>query len=243
MLAGLLILPGTLAVAFCRRQPLAAAATLLTGSVGGWLLTGSMVRCGALLPASFWIACAGGLLLPRRRSIVILALITGSIVVQTVSDPDIPPVTLILMLPVATGFWAMGRLLHSRNRALADIRRHDATIIETRRRSAELAVASDRARIAEGVVADIGDRIAAIQSSAERLRLRPADAGTASALAGIAADGRAVLTSLRVSVGALRAVEETWRYGPDEDLGRPAPRSSGAVPGSSVQRTAEADRA
>ena len=77
----------TVPVLFARRNPLLAATALALGAVVNWLLIGHLVRCGAALPAVFFVAFAIGLRCRRRQAIVGMALLAVNIVCQGYSDP------------------------------------------------------------------------------------------------------------------------------------------------------------
>src|SRR5262249_36828234 len=152
----------TVPVLFARRNPLLAAATLALGAVVNWLLVGHLVRCGAALPAVFFVAFAIGLRCRRREAGAGMALLALNIFCQGSSDrrrASAKGAILVLMLPIATGFMAAGRVLRQRNEAVAGLRARTEEVRRQRERNAELAVAADRARVASEFDAYLHERV------------------------------------------------------------------------------------
>ena len=124
----------TAPVLFARRNPLLAAAALAFGAAVNWLFIGHLVRCGAALPAVFFVAFAIGLRCRRRQAIVGMALLVVNIVCQGYSDPALAQgnavtspllqafAILVFMLPISIGFMVAGLLLRQRNAAVASLR-------------------------------------------------------------------------------------------------------------------------
>jgi len=101
----------TAPVLFARRNPLLAATTLAVGALVNWGLIGYMVRCGAALPAVFFVAFTIGLRCRRRPAVVAMALLAVNLVSQGYSDPNFANVKgaiVVLMLPISIGFRMLG---------------------------------------------------------------------------------------------------------------------------------------
>ena len=134
---------------FAGRWPVEAAAALAAGAALNWPVIGHMVRCGATLPAVFFVAFMLGARAGRRDRLLGMGFLVVSLFCQSSSDPQLGgPKVLILLVPVASGFLIAGALLRARNAVIAGLRARTAELREQRERNAELAVAADRARIA-----------------------------------------------------------------------------------------------
>jgi signal transduction histidine kinase len=196
-------------VLFARRSPLPAATALAFGAVINWWLIGHLVRCGAALPAVFFVAFAIGLRCRRRQAVVGTALLAVNILCQGYSDPQLASAKggiLVLMLPISLGFMVAGLLLRQRNVAVASLRARTEELRAQRERNAELAVAADRASVAEEFNTYLHDQVSEIAATArlgqERLASRPDLAREA--FMGIQETGRAALVHMRNVVGSLR---------------------------------------
>ena len=205
--AAIAVLLMTVPVLFARRWPVEAAAALAFGAALNWLVIGHMVRCGAALPAVFFVAFMLGARAGRRDRVIGMGFLVVSLFCQTSSDPQlVGPQDLLLFVPVAVGFLFAGGLLRSRNTVIAGLRARTAELREQRERNAELAVAADRERIAgelddflrEGV-----DRIA-VTAEAGRATLDTEPAGTQAAFVAIQDTGRQTLSQMREVVRGLR---------------------------------------
>ena len=107
----------TAPVAWRRRAPIAAAATIETVGAGlNALIFGHLVRCGPSLPAAFIVAFAIGVRTRGWRSVLGLALVAANIVIQAFSDPQLAPgaANLPLFFPIAAAFYGIGHLAASR---------------------------------------------------------------------------------------------------------------------------------
>ena len=199
------VLAMTLPVAWRRRMPLTAAAVLAAGAVLNVLVFGSMVRCGAALPAVFLVGFAVGSRCDRGRALAGLALCAGNVSAQCVSDPQLGARVMVLMLPVLAGFFAAGRLVRARTEAAEHLRQRSIELRSQREQRARLAVMADRARVADGLDgmlhAQIGNIASAAAAGLAALDTDPAMARQA--LASIEHDGRAVLGRMRDVIGAL----------------------------------------
>jgi hypothetical protein len=197
----------TAPVLFARRSPMLAAATLAVGAAINWLLIGDLVRCGAALPAVFFVAFAIGLRCPRRQALVGLALLAVNIFCQGLSDPQLGgPAVLVFMLPIAIGFMVAGFLLRQRNEAVAGLHARTEELRQQRQRNAELAVAADRARVAGELNSYVHDQVSQMAAAArmahERSTYRPDVARET--FIGIQDAGRAALVHMRNVVADLR---------------------------------------
>ena len=102
------VLAMTMPVAWQRRAPFAAAATLGAAATLNGLAFGSMVRCGPALPAVFLVAFALGSRSASVRAWAGLLLCAGDVVTQAFYDPRLGPSTDRAVPPAA------GRLLRHR---------------------------------------------------------------------------------------------------------------------------------
>ncbi len=199
------VLSMTLPVAWRRRMPLTAAAVLAPAAVLNVLVFGSMVRCGAALPAVFLVGFAVGSHCDRARSLAGLALCAGNVAAQCVSDPRLGARVMVLMLPVLAGFFTAGRLVRARTEAAEHLRQRSIELRSQREQRARLAVMADRARVADGLDSMLHAQIGSIASAAATglgaLDTDPAMARQA--LASIEHDGRAVLGHMRDVIGTL----------------------------------------
>jgi signal transduction histidine kinase len=208
----LAVLLMTLPVAFARKRPLVVAGVLLAGALINWWAIGHYVRCGATLPAVFYMAFVVGSRCEGRDRVIGEALVIGSILVQCESDPQITPITnAILFIPISLAFLGAGYLLHRRNLTVEALRVRTTELHEQRERNATLAVEADRARIAgdldqylHGQVQEIA---AAAASGRESLDDGPGRA--AQAFVAIQGTGRETLTHMREVVGSLRTEAPT----------------------------------
>ncbi len=201
-----LVLTMTLPVAWRRTEPLGALAILAGGAVLNALAVGSYVRCGAALPALALVAYSVGTRCALAPALLGAALAVSSTVAQGLSDPQLKtgflPGGCILILAL----WGVARLVRSRDQMVALLRARTRELQEQRDRTARLAVAADRARVAQGLDGMLRTRIGDLAASAAVARDvvvdRP-DAAHAS-LSAIEQDGRRMLSDMRELVGTLR---------------------------------------
>ncbi len=209
VVASIAVLFMTAPVLFARRNPLLAATTLSLGALVNLWLIAHMVRCGAALPAVFFVAFAIGLRCRRRPAVVAMALLAVNLVSQGYSDPNFASVKaalLVLMLPISIGFAAGGLLLRQHNSAVATLRARTIELRDQRERNAQLAVAADRARVAGEFDSYLHDQVSDIAATArlgqETIASRPDLAKDA--FISIQSTGRATLVHMRNVVGNLR---------------------------------------
>ncbi len=171
-----------------------AAAALLNG-----LVFGSMVRCGAFLPAVFLVAYAVGVRYDRARSAAGLLLCVGAVLAEAFYDPQIEGQGLVAVLPVLAAFYAAGLLVRARTQTAAALRGTSAELRRQREDTARLAVMADRARVTADLEQSLHARIGGLASTAATGLgaldgAREGDQAAArQALASIERDGRAVL--------------------------------------------------
>jgi signal transduction histidine kinase len=203
----LAVLLMTLPVAFARTRPLVVAGVLLAGALINWGAIGHYVRCGATLPAVFFMAFVVGSRCQGRDRVMGEALVIGSIVVQCESDPQLYPIgNALLFIPISLAFLGAGYLLHRRNVTVEALRTQTTELHEQRERNADLAVEADRARIAGDLDhylhTQVHDIAAAAVAGRESLAAGPDQA--ADAFVAIQGTGRETLTHMRQVVGGLR---------------------------------------
>jgi hypothetical protein len=199
------VLTMTLPVAWRRRMPLAAAGVLAVAAVLNGLIFGSMVRCGATLPAVFLVAFAVGSRCDRARSAAGLLLSVGSVSGEALYDPQIGARGLVVVLPVLAAFFAAGRLVRARTGAAEALRVRSADLRRQREQTARLAVMADRARVTADLEGSLHAQIDRIASAAVTgLGSLDADHAVArQALASIERDGRGLLEHMREILGTL----------------------------------------
>jgi signal transduction histidine kinase len=207
--ASLAVLVMTVPVVFARRAPVLAAATLAAGAGLNWGAIGSLTRCGAALPAVFFVAFVIGSRC-RQWPAALLggALLVVNLVCQSYSDPQLGgPGVLTLMVPITAGFFAVGRLLQARTAMVAALRARTAQLRAQREQNAGLAVAAEQTRIADDLDAFLHeqvDRIAATAAvGAAELDTEPRQAQAA--FVAIQDTGRHTLTRMRAVVAGLRS--------------------------------------
>jgi len=194
-------------VLFARRQPLAAAATLALGAGLNWILIGHLIRCGATLPAVFYVAFVIGSRCHRRDVMVGIALLAVSLVCQGWSDPKLgSPSVAIVMVPISLAFMGAGRLLRSRNAKISELEIRTAELRAQRELNAKMAVDADRARIAGDLDEFLHDQVTKIASaaSAGRATLESQPDEAQDAFVSIQETGRETLTHMRDVVRSLQ---------------------------------------
>jgi signal transduction histidine kinase len=202
--ASVAVLVMTAPVAWRRRWPLAAAAVLAVGAAGNVLLFGSMVRCGAALPAVFLVGFTCGARSERARPLAGLGLCAVNVSIQCASDPQLGLSALGLMLPVLGGFYVTGLVARSRSRAASQLQQRSAELRQQRAQTAQLAVQADRARMSEGLESTLQAQIGQLASTAASgLDARDDPAQVGAALESIEHGGRDALRQLRDVLGTL----------------------------------------
>jgi hypothetical protein len=192
----------TLPVAFARRMPLAAAGVLAAAAAANELFFGHLIRCGAALPAVFFVVYLAGRGCTGRARTLVLAAAFVSVVIQCLYDPRLGAPVIALMAAVSGVFAGAGILVRRRAGLVAELRRQTGQLREQREQTAALAVAAERARITADISGTLRERIDEIGRLA-----RPGGDGTDhidARFAAIELAGRAILDSMRTVVGTLR---------------------------------------
>jgi signal transduction histidine kinase len=208
----LAVLLMTLPVAFARKRPLLVAGVLVAGALVNWWAIGSYVRCGATLPAIFYMAFVVGSRCEGRDRAIGEGLVIASILIQCESDPQIYPETnAILFIPISLAFLGAGYLLHRRNVTVEALRVRSLELQQQRERNADLAVEADRARIAGDLDQYLHGQVSEIAAAAAagRQSLLDGPGEAADAFVAIQGTGRETLTHMREVVGSLRAEAPT----------------------------------
>src|SRR5580693_7731596 len=104
----------TLPVAFARRAPLAAAGVLAAAAAANELFFGHLIRCGAALPALFFVAYLAGRSCVGRGRALVLGCVLVSVVFQCLYDPRLGAPVIILMAGVSGVFAGAGILVRRR---------------------------------------------------------------------------------------------------------------------------------
>ena len=203
--ASLAVLAMTLPVAWCRRAPVAAAGAMALGALANGVLFGSMVRCGAALPAVFIVVFFVADRCDGDRAALGLALCAANVVAQAFYDPQLGPQALVLLLPVLGLFFVLGRVVRARTAAIESLRRRTAELRRRREQTARLSVMADRARVSEDLDLALRERIGRIGAAAAagREALGTDPAAAKEALVSIELEGREVLRQMREIVGSL----------------------------------------
>ena len=189
----------TLPVAFARRAPLPAAAILAAAAAANELFCGHLFRCGAALPAVFFVAYLAGRACAGRTRTLVLAGVLVSIVIQCLYDPRLGAPVIVLMAAASGVFTGAGLLVRRRAGLVAELRRRTRQLQEQREQTAALAVAAERARITADISGTLRERIDEIGRLA-----RPGGDEIDARFAEIELAGRAILDSMRQVVGTLR---------------------------------------
>lgn len=202
--AALAVLLMTVPLAWRRQAPVAAALALGGGAVFNALVFGRLVRCGPCLPTLFIAAFALGHL--RRGRLMWLGYLGLAVsgFSQSLSDPNLTASLNVPLLPLIAGFMGAGHLLASRQRVAADLRARNAELRSQREANAALAVAADRARIAEDLDGTLRSRLADMSQVASSAVVSADEEAVRAAFSVIETVGRETLTNMREVVGALR---------------------------------------
>ena len=204
--ASLAVLTMTVPVLWRRRAPLAAALTLAAGSLFNGLVVGSMVRCGAALPALALVMFSVGLRCELRKALAGALLGVVAVVSLAHSDPNLTDSFSIPGSVLLLAMWGVGRLVRSREAMVASLRERTRQLSEQRELTAQLAVAAERTRVAAGVDDLLQERIGALAGEAARGRgaVEEHPELARETLSTIEHEGRRTLTQMREIVGSLR---------------------------------------
>jgi hypothetical protein len=209
-----MVLLMTLPVIWRRRAPVWVSAVLAIGAIVNVMVIGDMVRCAAALPALLVCAYAIGRYPARPRgaaAITGLSFLLVSAGVQGWTDPELsgsPHVTgLAESALVLLFFLAAGGVIESRARLGRELDRRNEQLRRQRERRAELAVAADRAQIADGLQSRLQTEIGEMRQAAVTARGALTEGGSrqaaAAAFQAIHWRGRETLTQMRRVVGTL----------------------------------------
>jgi hypothetical protein len=212
--AAVMVLLMTLPVIWRRRAPVWVSAVLAIGAIVNVMVIGDMVRCAAALPALLVCAYAIGRYPARPRgaaAITGLSFLLVSAGVQGWTDPELsgsPHVTgLAESALVLLFFLAAGGVIESRARLGRELDRRNEQLRRQRERRAELAVAADRAQIADGLQSRLQTEIGEMRQAAVTARGALTEGGSrqaaAAAFQAIHWRGRETLTQMRRVVGTL----------------------------------------
>lgn len=212
--AALLVLLMTLPVIWRRRAPVWVSAALAVGAILNVAVIGDMVRCAAALPALLLCAYAIGRYPARPRwaaAITGLSFLLVSAGVQGFTDPELagsPHGTgLAESALVLLFFFAAGSVIESHARLGRELDRRNDQLRRQRERRAELAVAADRAQIADGLQGQLQTDIGEMRRAAVAARGVLTEGGSlqtaAVAFQAIHRRGRETLTRMRRVVGTL----------------------------------------
>ena len=212
--AAVLALAMTAPVIWRRRAPAGVAAALALGAIVNVAVIGDMIRCAAALPALLVCAYAIGRYPARPRwaaAILGLSFLLVSAGVQGATDPELsgsPFAEGLAEIALVLGFFfAAGCVIESRTRLGRELDRSNDQLRRQRERRAELAVAADRAQIADGLQGQLQTDIGDMRRAAVTARAALADGGSrqsaAVAFQAIHGRGRETLTRMRRVVGTL----------------------------------------
>jgi hypothetical protein len=163
--AAFVALAMTVPVAYARAAPVAAGLSLGVAAVLNEVLFGHLVRCGAGLPATFYVAVVIGYVLGRRGRLA-LAGVMVSIVVQCIWDPRLGAAVIVLMAPIALVFFGAGLYLRRRAAMSDALREYADRLQEQREQTALIAVAADREVLVSQLTATLTRQIGAIEAVA-----------------------------------------------------------------------------
>jgi signal transduction histidine kinase len=207
-LAGALaVLLMTLPVVWARRRPVMIAAVLAVAALINWGLIGHYVRCGATLPAVFYVAFTLGSRSQGRDRVVGEVFLIGNLLVQCESDPQLAPIgTALFFIPITLAFMGAGYLLRRRNAAVKELGLRTQELHEQRERNAALAVKADRTRISEELDQYLHEQVhdIATAASAGSQSLGQQPEAAVDAFMAIQDTGRETLTHMREMVGNLQ---------------------------------------
>jgi signal transduction histidine kinase len=239
VLACAAVLLMTAPVAWRRAHPVGAIATLAVGALFNAVVVGTFVRCGATLPSLALVVFSVGARCELRSALSGAALAIVATVTEAHSDPRLTGFSVggsILLLAL----WGVGRLAGSRDAMVAALRARTGELREQRDRTARLAVAADRVRVAESLDGMLGQRVGWLGAEAAAARgqvdRRP-DAARES-LSAIEQQGRETLAEMRQIVGSLRDEPSVSPQPTLEDL----ETLLGRVLGPSARLTVEGER-
>jgi signal transduction histidine kinase len=149
----------TLPVAYVWRAPTIAAFSLAAAAAVNEPFLAHLARCGASLPATFFVAFVAGSALGRRRGLLPLAGTATSIVLQCVFDPRLGPAVVALMIPLDVIFFGAGLYVRRRAAMVATLRDATAKLREQREQTTRLAVTADREELTSRLNSTLTQRL------------------------------------------------------------------------------------
>jgi signal transduction histidine kinase len=184
----------TLPVIWRRRAPVACAVAVTAGIV----VTYGQPRCGATVPAVLLILYT---LATRVDGLGGPLLLLAALSYLSLTDPIVAPVALAFFVPIWAAVFASGRVVRSRERIAARLQARTRELERERERTAELAVAIERDRLAGELDATARERTRRMIALAER--------GERGDFGEIERLGRESLNEMRELLGALRSDTRT----------------------------------
>ena len=179
----------TLPVIWRRRAPVACAVAITAGIV----VTYGQPRCGATVPAVLLILYASA---ARVDGFGGPLLLLAALSYLSFTDPIISPGALAFFVPIWAAVFASGRVVRSRERIVARLQARTRELEHERQRTAELAVAIERERLAGELDVTARERTRTMIALAER--------GDRGDFGEIERLGRESLNEMRELLGALR---------------------------------------
>lgn len=197
----------TTPVALARRYPVGVAAVLGLGAIVNGLVIGTLVRCGAALPAAFYAAFVIGWQCVAWWAVAVgTGALLVNLVCQSIIDPRLGfgPSVLVYMAPILACV-AGGVVLAGRNAVVVRLRERTEELREQREATARLAMQADRAQIADQLDGFLQDQVTRIGSAAAsgRTALPDRAADATRAFMTIQAAGRLTLGRMRDVVADL----------------------------------------
>lgn len=207
-IALVLMIVSTLPLLAFRRQPGFATLVTAAGVLSTQLAAGPLVTCGTIFPLVCVMAFQLGVgTRPPTQTRFGLIGLAATVVVEGVWDPALGLEGGVFIGGVALGFGVAGLVLRSRTQLVERLRLSTAELVRQRDRTAEIAVAADRARIGSDLDAAVRTRIDAIASAAASGRRSIADGANGAAVAALTEveqQGRETLGAMRGVVGSLQ---------------------------------------
>ncbi|MEO6822242.1 MAG: hypothetical protein ABI468_07255 [Candidatus Nanopelagicales bacterium] len=201
--AAVAVLAMIVPAAFARRAPLGAAATLAVATLANGLLFGQLVRCGAALPAAFFVAYVVAEQLADPRRWAALGLVLTGVVLQCGNDPQLGWSQIPLMVATTLMFFAAGAAVRARVSLTELLRERNAELGRQRERRARMEIDADRERIYDGLTAGIRLQIQEICRLTHECQVSTAQPDVS--LGKIERLGRSTLDRMRDVVGTMHA--------------------------------------
>jgi signal transduction histidine kinase len=188
----------TAPVAYVWQAPTIAAMTLAAAAAVNEPFLAHLARCGAALPAAFFVAFVAAYVLGRRPGLLALGGTAVSIVLQCVFDPRLGVGVIALMLPIDVIFFGAGLYVRRRAAMVATLRQATAKLQDQREETVRLAVAADREQLTGRLNRALTQRLDLLAGAVNG----PGD--TRDRFATIEQLGRQTLEEMRELLGSLR---------------------------------------